>query len=64
VRFYYDKHHGVYLNARDIADTIQQVINNYKDKPTTPERENIIFTLESVVLAIEEQRKKILNDVC
>ena len=56
MRFHYDKKHGVYLNAKDLADGFHEA----SEKAPTEELKS---TMENVSLAILEFRKAILEDL-
>lgn len=58
MRFYCDKKHGVYLNARDLMDSIQQILDDAPDEAVEGKR-----MLEAVITAIGAQRALVLNEI-
>lgn len=64
MRFYYDKYHGVYFNARDLSDKIKEVSDSLKPTVLTEGQLEIAkLALETLSEAIETERQLVINDV-
>lgn len=63
MRFYYDKYHGVYFNARDLSDKIKEVSDSLQPTVLSPEQLEVAkLALESLSEAIEAERQLVIND--